>query len=310
MPLYRSFHESMRNLFGCRVYKISVDAGFDCPNRDGTKSSGGCLFCDARGSSSRTHQEGTSLQEQILKNIAVRKQRYKGEKFIIYFQSFTNTYAPIEVLQEKYDTALKTHPDIVGISIATRPDCVDEEKLDLIASYQKTFPYVCIEYGLQTIHDTTLQKINRHENFSDFVHALELSKKRTISTCAHIIIGLPEEGRQEILETADAMAQYALDGVKIHVLVAMKNTPLADYYQQGLWKPLSFSASISLICDFIEHLPSECVIHRIAGNGHPQHLIAPLWMKEKKQEIIPEVIKEFTKRSTHQGSHCLFFTSL
>ncbi len=303
---FRSYNSYLQELFHARVYKISIDGGFTCPNRDGTKGRGGCIYCDEKGSSSRAHAPATPIREQVIKNIAVRKSRYRAEKFIAYFQSFTNTYAPCATLKKLYDEAIFASPDIVGLSIATRADSIDEEKLSLIASYQQNLPYVQIEYGLQTIHNRTLSSLNRCESFEDFLHALTLTRQFPIHHCVHVILGLPGESKKEELQTADMLAKLKIEGVKIHFLVALQNTPLALQYQQGLFHPLSFEEQIMRLADFLERLPPETVIHRLSGNGHPQKLIAPLWMKERKKEIVPCLIQEFIKRNTKQGSRCRF----
>jgi uncharacterized protein len=298
---FRSYNSYLQEIFHTRVYKISIDGGFTCPNRDGTKGVGGCIYCDERGSSSRTHLPKTSIRDQVIKNIAIRKSRYKAKKFIAYFQSYSNTYAPVLQLKKCYDEALFSSDDIVGLALSTRADCIDEEKLSLIASYQKIVPYVQIEYGLQTIHNSTLQRLNRCEQYEDFLQALEWTKQWKIHHCVHIILGLPFEEREKERQTAKALAKLGIEGVKIHFLVAMENTFLAKQYQEGLWQPLSFEEHISRACDFLEYLPPQTIIHRISGNGHPLHLVAPLWMKEKKEQILSSIEEEFKKRNTRQG---------
>ena len=260
--LYNSYNDYLRQLFGCRVYKVSIDAGFTCPNRDGRKGTGGCTFCDETGSSSRTHELATPIQAQILQNIKVRRTRYRAQKFIAYFQSYTNTYAPIEQLKQLYDEALATHPDIVGLAISTRPDCVDQEKLNLIASYREKVPYVCVEYGMQTMHNRTLKAVNRCEVHDDFLKAIELTQALKLDHCVHVVLGLPGETREDQLATADTLARLKVHGVKIHLLVAMEKTPLAALYRAGKWAPLTHVEYISLACDFLERLHPECVIHR------------------------------------------------
>ena len=299
---FKNFNSILRDRFGCRVYKISLDGGFTCPNRDGTKGYNGCIFCDATGSSSRTNALSLPLTQQIENNLKIRKSRYRAKKFIAYFQSFTNTYASCSYLKTIYDIATFSHPDIIGLSVATRSDCIDEKKLALIAKYKKHLPYVCVEYGLQTIHDKTLDIINRKETFSDFLKAYKLTKQIGLEHCVHIILGLPNETYQDMLSTATTLAALGIDGIKIHILVAMKNTYLAKMYEQKKWTPLSFENAISLCCDFLERLPPSCVIHRIGGNGHPLHTLAPIWVYNKKKEFIQEIIKEFQKRKTKQGS--------
>ena len=295
-PLYRSYHDFLTETFGCRVYKVSIDAGFTCPNRDGTKGVGGCIFCDETGSSSQTHKDVVSIEQQVQQNIRIRKTRYKAKKFIAYFQSFTNTYASPSHLKHLYDQAVHAHPDIVGLAISTRSDCVDEEKIALIASYKKQLPYVSVEYGLQTMHDKTLKKLNRHETFQDFKTALSLTNQYELDHCVHVILGLPGETREDMLETANALYRLDVRGVKIHLLTAMKNTPLAKLYTRGKWEPLSFDTYIALVCDFIQRLPPNCVIHRLSGSGHPMDILAPSWIYKKKGAIIHAVNEELSKR--------------
>lgn len=304
MPHYYSYNDYLQKKFGCRVYKVSIDAGFTCPNRDGSKGIHGCIFCDESGSSSRTHAPSVSITHQIVNNINIRRSRYGAKKFIVYFQSFTNTYAPLSHLKKVYDEAIRAHPDIVGLAISTRADCIDREKLELIASYRTQLPYVCIEYGLQTIHDRTLKLINRQETHDDFVRAIQMTQELQLDHCAHVILGLPNETHQEMLETAQRIAEYKIQGVKIHFLVAMQNTPLAQHYAEGLWKPLSMEEGILLTCDFLEHLPPDCVIYRIGGNGHPLHAVAPEWVWQKKKEFALALDREFERRQTRQGE-CL-----
>lgn len=304
--LYYSYNEYLQEMFHCRVYKVSVDAGFTCPNRDGTKGAGGCIFCDETGSSSRTHELDTPIRDQVLENIKVRKSRYRAKKFIVYFQSFTNTYDSVEQLKILYDEAIHAHPDIVGLAISTRPDCVDREKLALISRYREKLPYVSVEYGMQTIHDRTLKLLNRCETHEDFLRAFKLTQKFDLDHCIHVILGLPGETREEQLQTADTLAELGVRGVKIHLLVAMENTPLAERYRRGNWSPLSFDEYIDLVCDFIERLPPNCVIQRAGGNGHPNHLVAPQWLKGKRPEVMHTIQSKFLERGTRQGSKCKF----
>lgn len=298
MPYYYTYNEFLQKKFGCRVYKICIDGGFTCPNRDGSKGSGGCIFCDEEGSSSRTNPVTSKISDQIVNNIIVRKNRYGGEKFIAYFQSFSNTYGPIAQLKKLYDEAIHAHPDIVGLAISTRADCVDSEKLELIASYRNQVPYVCIEYGLQTIHDRTLLRIHRQEFHSDFVNAINLTRKFGIDYCAHVILGLPGETHEDMMQTAEKIAEYRIPAIKIHFLVIMEKTPLA----KENYSVLSMEEAVTLTCDFLERIPPDCIIIRMGGNGHPLHSIAPNWVWEKKKEFVIAIDEEFKRRSTRQGS--------
>jgi uncharacterized protein len=302
MTHYYSYNDFLQKKFGCRVYKVSIDAGFTCPNRDGTKGVHGCIFCDASGSSSRTHGLAVSITNQIINNINVRRSRYGAKKFIAYFQSFTNTYAPVFHLKQVYDEAIQAHEDIVGLAISTRADCIDREKLELIASYQTRVPYVCVEYGLQTIHDHTLNKINRQETHEEFVRALELTQEMGLDHCVHVILGLPGETPQQMIDTAKRIAAYRIQGVKIHFLVAMEQTLLQQQYAAGIWKPLTMDEAVLLTCDFLEHLSPDCIIYRIGGNGHPRHAIAPEWVWQKKRVFNDAINREFNRRNSRQGS--------
>lgn len=305
--LYYNYNAYLQKRFGCRVYKIAVDAGFTCPNRDGTKGVNGCIFCDERGSSALVHPLNTSIKDQILKNIDFRQKKFKSKKFIIYFQSFTNTYAPPDILKKIYDEALFAHPDICGISIATRGDSVDQEKLELIASYKKKFPFVSIEYGLQTIHDKTLIAINRCETHQDFLNAYNLTSKLNIDIITHVILGLPNESREEILQTADFIASHKIQGVKIHLLVALKGTRLAEKFIKKEWHPLSFVEYVQLTADFLERLPPHVPILRLSGNGHPFQNIAPHWIIDYRKEVREAIQNELKKRGSWQGKFCKYF---
>lgn len=300
--LFFTFNDFLQNQFGCRVYKVSVDGGFSCPNRDGTKGQNGCIFCDASGSSSKTVCHATSIKEQVLHNIKVRKRRFHAQKYIVYFQSFTNTYASCSILKSRYDEAVFAHPDIVGLAIGTRSDCIDEEKLSLIASYKKNLPFVTIEYGMQTIHNKTLKKIDRKETHEDFLKALELSRKYGIEPVVHVILGLPGETDQEMLQTALALNKLKIKGVKIHVLTAIKETPLAHLYEKRLFTPLSYEKYLGLVCDFLERLPKDCVIYRFAGGGHAKDILEPKWAYEKRNTIQQAIAEELKKRKSYQGS--------
>lgn len=299
---YRSYNHTLQARFGQRVYKVSIDGGFTCPNQDGTKGVGGCTFCDETGSSSRTNERKTPIKEQVLTNIAKRQSRFGAKQFIAYFQSYTNTYSRPERLKRLYDEALAAHPDIIGLAISTRPDCVNEEILDLIASYKAQVPYVSIEYGMQTIHNRSLALVNRCETYEDFERALVLTKERELEHCVHLILGMPQETHADMMATANKMAELKVDGVKLHLLVAMENTPLAEDYRAGRWQPMPFETYIHTCVDVLERLHPECVIHRVAGNGHPKHVVAPQWMSQQRPEVMAAIEAEFTRRNTRQGS--------
>ena len=227
---YYQFSEYLKNKFGKKVYKITLDAGFSCPNRDGTISSGGCIFCDDGGSFSRAHSASLSVEQQVQEGIHNLSTRFKAQKFMSYFQAYSNTYKPVEELKQIYDSYL-CHPDIVGLSIGTRPDCVDEKKLDLIASYTDKYE-TWLEYGLQSMHDKTLKFINRGHNFETFLKAYEQTKQRGIKVGVHVILGLPGETKDDMLQTIKTLADLGVDGVKFHCLCIFPNTKLYDMYEK------------------------------------------------------------------------------
>ena len=295
---YYQFSEYLKNKFGKKVYKITLDAGFSCPNRDGSISSGGCIFCDNGGSFSQSHSKALSVPDQVKIGVSNLSSRFKAQKFMSYFQAYSNTYKPVDELKEIYDSAL-CHPDIVGISIGTRPDCVDEQKLDLIASYVPNYE-TWVEYGLQSMHDKTLQFINRGHDFETFVKAFKLTKERGINVGVHVILGLPNETKTDMLETIKTLADLGVDGVKFHCLCIFPNTKLYDMYENGEITLLEEDEYIQIACDCIEILPSDTTIHRLGGNGLQALKIAPKWLN-KKFEILNRIDDELEKRNSYQG---------
>ena len=297
---YNQFSDHLKKLFGEKVYKITLDAGFTCPNRDGSISSKGCIFCDDGGSFSQLYSNEFSVEEQLIHGIEQAKQKYGATKFMSYFQAFSNTYKPLDELKYIYDSALK-HQEVVGLSIGTRPDCVDEKKLDLISSYTEKY-YTWIEYGLQTIHDKSLKFINRGHDYKTFEKASKLTKERNINVCAHVVLGLPSENRAEMLETAEKIAELGVDGVKLHMLCVLKNTELEKIYKQNKIRLVeNEDIYVELVCDFLELLPPEVTVHRLAGNGLKPNLIYPTWVS-KKWEVLNKIDREFERRGTKQGS--------
>lgn len=294
---YNQFSAYLKQKFGVKVYKITLDAGFSCPNRDGTISSGGCIFCDEGGSFSQAHSNLLSIEEQVETGIKTLSERFKAQKFMSYFQAYTNTYKPVGELEKIYNSALN-NDKIVGLSIGTRPDCVDDEKLDLIAGYKDDY-YTWIEYGLQSIHDKTLRRINRGHDFDCFKRAYDKTKERGINVCVHVIFGLWET-REEILQTAQKLAELKVDGVKIHMLCALENTKLAKLYEEKAIDFMSEREYIETVCDFLEYLPPETTIHRLAGNGLKKNLIAPRWLG-KKLDCLNQIDRELLARDSFQG---------
>ena len=307
---YYRFSEYLKERFGCRVYKVSIDAGFSCPNRDGTKSKEGCIYCDNRGFSFNTRLPGHILggqgriaprpiEAQVKEGIDFGRDRLKAEKFIVYFQAYTNTYAPVKVLREKYEI-VKKFKDVAGISIGTRPDCVNEEILDLIASYAKGYE-VWLEYGLQSIHKKSLEFINRGHTYEDFLQAVKLTRKRKkLKICAHTIVGLPGETREDILETAKELGRLKLDGVKIHPLHIIKGTKLEQLFEKGLYRPLDLEEYISLVTEFLEHLWPRTVIQRLSADCPRRFLVEPLWILQKNK-VLNGIEEALLRKGSFQG---------
>lgn len=296
---YNRFSDHLKNLYGVKVYKVTLDAGFTCPNRDGTISSEGCVFCDNGGSFSQLYPSNISVKEQLDLGITLAIDKYKAEKFLAYFQAYSNTYKPVNELKIIYDEAL-SHEDVIGMSIGTRPDCVDEEKLDLISDYTKKH-YIWLEYGLQSIHDRSLKFINRGHDFAAFVNALKNTKKRNINVCAHVILGLPNETKQDMLETAKVLGDLGVNGVKIHLLCVLNNTRLAKLYFQGKIPMMEEDEYVETVCDFLELLPPSVTIHRLAGNGLKPNMLAPGWLS-KKFIVLNKIDKLLEERNSFQGS--------
>lgn len=295
---YNQFSEFLKNKFGAKVYKITLDAGFSCPNRDGTISQDGCIFCDDGGSFSQAHSNKLSIEEQVNTGAETLKKRFKAQKFMSYFQAFSNTYKPVEELEKIYKSSL-CRDDIVGISIGTRPDCIDNDKLELISSFTPDY-YTWIEYGLQSAHDKTLLKINRGHDYKTFLSAYEKTKAKGINVCLHIILNLFET-YEEMMETAKTISKLEPDGVKIHMLCALEGTKLAQMYQNGEIDFMSEDEYVKTVCDFLEYIPPKTTIHRLAGNGLRTELVAPRWIG-KKLDCLNKIDREFIRRNSCQGS--------
>lgn len=296
---YNRFSDHLKELYGVKVYKVTLDAGFTCPNRDGTISYDGCIFCDNGGSFSQLYSNKISIKEQLDCGIALSKEKYKAKKFLAYFQAYTNTYKPVTELKNIYDQAL-SHDEVIGMSIGTRPDCVENEKLDLISDYTKNH-YIWLEYGLQSIHDRSLKFINRGHDFETFVKALKETQKRNINVCAHVILGLPNETKADMIETAKVLGDLGVNGVKIHLLCVLNNTRLTKLYYQGKIPMMEEDEYVETACDFLELLPPEVTIHRLAGNGLKPNMLAPGWLS-KKFIVLNKIDKLLEQRGTYQGS--------
>lgn len=295
---YLTFNKHLKDTFGEQVYKVTIDAGFTCPNRNGTYSTGGCIYC--YGNRATTHLvDNTSLQEQIREGITALRKRYKANKFLAYFQSYTNTYAPVDQLGRLYRTALREE-NIVGLSIGTRPDCVDEPVLDLLASIAQEY-YLWVEYGLQSIHQDTLERINRGHDFAEFLDAVSRTKKRPgMKICAHVILGLPGEIKEDMLETAKVLSALHIDGVKIHSAHVLKNTRLEEMYRSREYQVMELTEYVDIVCDFLEHLSPHIVIHRLVGDAPRERYIAPEWCLHKS-DALRRIDLELERRNSYQG---------
>lgn len=280
---YYSLNNYLKDTFGCKVYKISLDAGFTCPNRDGTIGTQGCIFCSAGGSGDFAQSSRLTITQQIEKGKELVSSKIKSGKYIAYFQAYTNTYAPVNILREKYYEALN-HKDIVALSIATRPDCLDEDVINLLDEINKIKP-VFVELGLQTIHEKTAEYIRRGYTLDIYDKAVKDLKGIGVNVVVHVILGLPNETKADMLETVKYVCQSRIDGIKLQLLHVLKNTDLERDYLDGKFKVLEFDEYIDLIKDCLEIIPDNIVIHRLTGDGAKKDLIAPLWSADKKRVL-------------------------
>lgn len=280
--MYKTLNDLNLEKFGCKVYKLSIDAGFTCPNRDGTISDKGCIFCSERGSGDFAENTG-SISEKLLNAKKRVEQKNKSEKYIAYFQSFTNTYADVGHLKELYLQAID--PDyIVGLSVATRPDCLEKEKISLLEQINKIKP-VTVELGLQTSNEKTAEYIRRGYKNNVYSDAVKRLKKANIEVVTHIIIGLPFEMEQDAVKTTEFAVKAGTDGVKFHLLHVLKNTDLEKEYTEGRFTCLDLEEYAQILKKCIAALPKNTVIHRITGDGDKNSLVAPLWSADKKKVL-------------------------
>jgi radical SAM protein (TIGR01212 family) len=290
VKLYNDYSSYLEDKYGCTVYRIGLDAGFSCPSR--------CLYCNANGSRATYTDPAKSVAVQLAERIDYLKKSGKGSKFIAYFQAFTNTYAPARELKKAYDEVLD-FKDIVGIAIGTRPDTVDRDKIMLIASYGQRYD-MWIEYGLQSANDGTLKLINRGHSFNDFVEAVRLAKEFDISVSAHVILGLPGEARDDVINTAERLAALNTEGVKIHPLHILKGSPMENRYREGKIRLMEQDEYVDSVCDFLERLPPSTVIQRLTGQGVRAEHVAPGWACDKTGTI-KKIDEEMKRRNTRQG---------
>jgi len=295
---YHAWNGHLRAHFGEKISKIPLDAGFTCPNRDGTLATGGCTFCSARGSGDFAGSRRLDLIRQYEAVRASMARKWPGARSIAYFQAFTNTYAPVPVLREMFETALQ-FPDVVGLAIATRPDCLPPDVVELLAELnQRT--YLWVELGLQTVHESTSRRIGRAHDTATFVRALTALQDRGIRTCTHVIFGLPGESDAMMRATAKMVARMPTQGVKIHLLHLLRGTPMVAEYERGEFELLTQERYIGLVCDALEMLPPDMVIHRLTGDGPPDLLIGPLWSR-RKWEVLNAIEGELVRRDSWQG---------
>ncbi|MFO0966909.1 MAG: TIGR01212 family radical SAM protein [Gemmataceae bacterium] len=295
---YRPFSRFLKERFGGRVYRVTVDAGFTCPNVDGSVAKGGCVYCDNRSFSPNRRLPRQTIRQQVERGIAILQERFEAERFLAYFQAATNTYAPVEKLRRLYDEALE-HPRVVGLAIGTRPDCVPEETLDLVEEYAQRM-YVCLELGLQTMHDRSLDWMNRGHHVDAFLDAVERCRRRSFELCVHVILGLPGESSEDMLGTADLIAALPVHAVKIHNLHVVHDTPLEEMYLRGTVRMLDREEYVELVCDFLERLPPRMVIQRLTGDAPPDYLVAPEWCRDK-QGLLRDIEAELERRDSWQG---------
>ncbi len=293
-----SYGHYLRSRFGCRVSKVNVDAGFTCPNRDGSKGTGGCIYCNNVSFSPKDTQSIIPLEDQLAHGMAYHRKRLHSEKFIVYFQKYTNTYALIDVLADLYRRAL-AYPDVVGISVGTRPDALSDEALELLAEIAKTH-YVCLELGLQSMDDAILSRINRGHTLEDFVGTVRRSAERGFDICAHLIYGFPGESAGDFLKTINLISALPIDSIKLHQLHAVEGTELAQMYRRGEFTPLTLQGYVATAADFLELLPARVTVQRLYGSAPLAISVAPRWGLKNNQMWFA-VINELKRRGTWQG---------
>ncbi|WP_462411255.1 tRNA modification radical SAM protein MnmL/YtqA [Neobacillus sp. Marseille-QA0830] len=297
---YHTWNYHLRQQFGHKVFKVALDGGFDCPNRDGTVAFGGCTFCSASGSGDFAGNRADDLVTQFndIKNKMHTK--WKDGKYMAYFQAYTNTHAPVEVLREKYETVINMD-GVVGLSIATRPDCLPDEVVEYLAQLNKR-TYLWVELGLQTVHERTAQLINRAHDFQCYVDGANKLRKHNIRVCSHIINGLPLEDHDMMMETARQVAKLDVQGIKIHLLHLLKGTPMVKQYEKGMLEFLTMDDYVNLVCDQLEILPPEMVVHRITGDGPIDLMVGPMW-SVNKWEVLNSIDAELKRRNSWQGKY-------
>ncbi len=295
---YYTWNYFLKHKFNEKVFKVSLNAGFTCPNIDGTKGYGGCTYCSSSGSGDFAGNPCMDIKTQFETVKAQMNKKWQG-KCIAYFQAHTNTYAPVDILKKTFEPVLD-YEDVVGISIATRADCIDDSVLDYLDELSKK-TFLIVELGLQSVFDKTGEKINRCHTYAEFVEAVERLRSRNINICVHIINGLPGEDKEMMLHTVRTISQIDIQFVKIHLLHVIENTVMAKQLKDGEFKLLERDEYVDIVCDQLELLPENIVIQRLTGDGDPKTLIGPMWSL-KKLVVLNEIDKEMQRRETYQGS--------
>ena len=297
---YYTWNRHLRGQFGEKIMKISLDAGFDCPNRDGTVAFGGCTFCSVAGSGDFAGDRVDPIPVQFEQVKSKMHRKWKDAKYIAYFQAFTNTHAPIEVIKQQFEAAL-AQENVVGISIGTRPDCLPDEVVEYLAELNER-TYLWVELGLQTVHERTAQLINRAHDFDTYKKGVDKLRAHNINICSHIINGLPLEDRDMMMETARTVAKLDVQGIKIHLLHLLNGTPMVKQYEKGLVEFMEKDAYIQLVADQLEIIPPDMVVQRITGDGPIDLIIGPMW-STNKWEVLNGIDKELETRGSWQGKH-------
>jgi len=299
---FRSYNKWLKEKFGQRVYKVIVDAGFTCPNRDGSVAVGGCAYCNNNSFRPPSAIKTDPIRDQVREGIEYIRKRFEANKFIIYFQPFSNTYAESKYLHRLYTEAID-HPDVVGLAVGTRPDCVDEEKIAMLDEIgRRTF--VSLEFGVESIYDDTLRRVNRGHDYAAFVRAMELTRGRSLHIGAHLILGFPWETRDQWLAMADEMSRAGIDALKIHHLHVVRGTALAAEYARQPFRVLGYEEYLDLLAEFVERLDSRIIIERMFGEAPLNLLVAPNW-RRTKNDLVRDIAAKFAERDVRQGARAL-----
>jgi radical SAM protein (TIGR01212 family) len=294
-----TFGQQLLARYGERVHKLAVHAGFTCPNRDGTKGRGGCTFCNNVSFSPNARRE-PDVAEQIAAGSAVIAKRTRARRFLAYFQAYTNTYDAVDVLRARYDQALAC-PGVVGLSIGTRPDCVPEGVLDMLADYRDRGHLIWLELGLQSAHDRTLERVNRGHGFAEYRDAVRAAHRRGLPVCTHLIAGLPGEGPGQVMDSLERVLALGAEGLKLHPLHVVRHTRLALDWQRGAYRPLTMEDYLALAADLIERTPAGVTYHRLTGTASPDLLLAPVWCS-RKWAVLNGIHDELARRGSFQGT--------